>query len=178
MRLCISIFIRGSVSRSVGNKLPVRNSELLDQKGDHHVYTVKKALVYQMNGMMKNHVKSRQLVFKTDLTDRQTAGISDIRVKEVSQNTCIDRLIPYTISPWSKIAEKRDFKRGVTDRWTDRRTDRQTHGQTLLQRCEDASKNPIPAILCGKVRRGKSQVAKKLVDALVPSITEWENLHS
>ena len=28
-------------------------------------------------------------------TDRQTAGISDMRVKEVSQNTCIDRLIQY-----------------------------------------------------------------------------------
>ena len=50
---------------------------------------------------------------------KQTAGISDIRVKEVSQNTCIDRLIQYTISPWPKTAEKRDFKRGVTDGWTD-----------------------------------------------------------
>ena len=45
----------------------------------------------------------------TDLTDRQTAWISDKRVKEVLQNTCIDRLIQYTISPWPKTAEKRDF---------------------------------------------------------------------
>ena len=43
------------------------------------------------------------------IADRQTAGISDIRVKEFSQNTCFDRLIQYTISPWPKTAEKRDF---------------------------------------------------------------------
>ena len=56
-----------------------------------------------------NSSKSRITRIQIDLIDRQTAGISDIRVREVSQNMCIDHLIQCTILPWPKTAEKRDF---------------------------------------------------------------------
>ena len=48
-----------------------------------------------------------------------------------------DHLFQYRISPRPITAEKRGFCTCVTDGRTDQRTD----GQTLLQRCEDASKN-------------------------------------
>ena len=47
------------------------------------------------------------------------------------------------ISILVKMAHKHDFNSCVTDRRTDGRTDGPTDGHTLLQRCENASKNNI-----------------------------------
>ena len=54
----LHLYIRRSVSRSVGNQMPVQKSELpqqLHQKGNHHVYEEKSELINKMNGMMNNH---------------------------------------------------------------------------------------------------------------------------
>ena len=56
----------------------------------------------------------------------------------------VDHLMQYRISSWLKTAEKTRFlhlRNGHTDGRTDGPTDGPTDGQTLLQRCEDASKN-------------------------------------
>ena len=54
----LHLYIRRSVSRYVGNKVPVQKSELpqqLHQKGNHHVYEEKSELINKMSGMMNNH---------------------------------------------------------------------------------------------------------------------------
>ena len=49
----------------------------------------------------------------------------------------VDHLFQYGISPGPQTAEERGFCTSVTDGPMDGRTD----GQTLIQRCENASKN-------------------------------------
>ena len=62
-----------------------------------------------------------------------------------SQNTFVDHLIQYRISPWPKSAEKRGFRTGVTDGRTDGRTDRPSYGDAFLT---DATKKKRNVALC------------------------------
>ena len=59
-----------------------------------------------------------------------------------SQNTFVDHLIQYRISPWQKSVEKRGFRAGVTDGRTDGRTDGPTDRPSYRDAfLTDASRN-------------------------------------